>query len=369
MCCGEPTSIRARCGSPRTAECAGSGPESVSSAHPARRAAAGGTRAVRATRTTGRKAQQATITETMIAALAEGKAPKFLDALEGAFAPLRVYDDAGHRSKHHMQPELPGITFGGVQVVTGFAWQRPYSGRVAVLDRSGAWLAAMSSALVAHSGLANTGEIEYDGMPGYYQLIAHPWYESAVMPSPIGNVTTGEPVWLPAPTVHLLRDLVRQGRWPDVDVLDSYTAPGVRLTDWTTLLKAVRAYAITTYGRDSEQYDMVKRAIGQVTSLLLGEWDGSRRVWHCLMRRADYTHTWQSQGSSTLWRWHDACRQVAPELPPVALQNTDELVVPYDAVEILTTTRRPGDLDPMMIDPSGIKLGSFKIKSIEIWEE
>ena len=226
--------------------------------------------------------------------------------------------------------------------------------------------AVASSATVAHGPLTHTGPLdEFEGLPGYYLIPVYPWREGDSLPNPLGHAT-GDEVWVPAPTVTRLAELVDAGRWPDVAILDSYTGPGARLTDWTRYVNALRAHAIRTYGRDSDQYAEVKIAFGQAMSLMLGSDDPGRgRSWKCKAQRPDWTHTIQAQASAMLHRWADRCRQVAPEHAPVMLRNVDELVVPTPALDIVTTMTAPGAAGPLAIDPEGIKLGTFKVKATE----
>jgi len=299
------------------------------------------------------------------AALAEGRSPRILAALEGEYAPVRR-----RQREPYWRPPLPGMTF-AADVITSWEWERPYSGEVAVLDRSGSFVAAASSVLVAHGKLEHTGPCEFDNRPGYYRVQVHPWHESGSIPHPLGEWGSRQAeVWVPAPAVALLRDLATAGRWPDVAVLDSYTGDGVRLSKWAEFVNTLRAEAITEHGRDSDQYAAVKTGFGQALALMLGrQGDGGRREWHCKARRPDWTHAIQAQSAATLWRWADDCRQVAPDLGPVALRNVDELVIPQAALEVVTTTKRSGGRAPLGIDPAGIKLGTFKVKAAQAWKD
>ncbi len=300
------------------------------------------------------------------AALAEGRSPRILAALEGEYAPLRR-----RQREPYWWPPLPGMAF-AADVITSWEWERPYSGEVAVLDRSGAFVAAASSVLVAHGQLEHTGPCEFHDRPGYYLVQVHPWHESNSLPHPLGEWGSRQAeVWIPAPAVALLRDLADAGRWPDVTVLDSYTGDGVRLSKWATgFVNTLRAEAITEYGRDSDQYAAVKTGFGQALALMLGrQGDEQRREWHCKARRPDWTHAIQAQSAATLWRWADDCLTVAPDLGPVALRNVDELVIPQAALEVVTTTKRSGGRAPLGIDPAGIKLGTFKVKAAEAWKD
>jgi len=299
------------------------------------------------------------------AALAEGRSPRILAALEGEYAPLRR-----RQREPYWRPPLPGMTF-AADVITSWEWERPYSGDVAVLDRSGSFVAAASSVLVGHGKLEHTGPCEFDNRPGYYRVQVHPWHESDSLPHPLGEWGSRQAeAWIPAPAVALLRDLANAGRWPDVTVLDSYTSDGVRLSKWAEFVNTLRAEAITEHGRDSDQYAAVKTGFGQALALMLGrQGDEQRREWHCKARRPDWTHAIQAQHAATLWRWADDCRTVAPDLGPVALRNVDELVIPQAALEVVTTTKRSGGRAPLGIDPAGIKLGTFKVKAAEAWKD
>lgn len=343
--CGEPTMVRTACGAARTGVCQGPKLPPPRGASPAAKA-----------RTEARQAAESSSIE----ALANGDALRLLRALETTHLPRRK-TDAGLQ-KPYMRPELPGITY-AAHVVTGWAWTRPHDGETVSLDRSGAWVAAASSVEVAHGALENTGEAEFEGRPGYYQIQRHPWAETD-MPDPLAGAR-GDTAWVPAPTVALLRDLTNEGRWPDVAVLDSYTSVGVRIRSWTEYVNKLRSEAITKYGRDSEQYAEVKSNFGTAMSLMLGKYDNgsSRRIWTCGLQRPDWTHTIQAQASATLFRWADKCRKLGPECAPVALHSVDELVIPAEGLEIVTTTAAPGARSPLVIDPQGIKLGTFKVKA------
>ncbi len=303
------------------------------------------------------------------AALAEGRSPRILAALEDEFAPRRRCK--GKPPEPYWRPPLPGMTF-GADVITSWEWERPYSGEVAVLDRSGAFVAAASSVLIAHGQLKPTGPCEFDDRrPGYYRVQVHPWYELDSLPHPLGEWGSKQAeVWVPAPVVALLRDLTEAGRWPGVTVLDSYTSDGVRLSKWAEFVNTLRAEAITEHGRDSDQYAAVKTGFGQALALMLGrQVDGVRREWRCKAARPDWTHAIQAQSAATLWRWADDCRTVAPDLGPVALRNVDELVIPQAALEVVITTKRSGGRAPLGIDPAGIKLGTFKVKAAQAWKD
>jgi hypothetical protein len=381
--CGQPTAVRSACGRPRHAMCvpveqtlddepapAGSAQlpaplESGPTAPAAPLPAGTPRRRSSSPRVATRKARQEELIAAATEELAKGEegSLRFLAALEGEYAPMRRGGPDNHLRPPFWRPELPGITF-SAHVVSSWSWSRRYKGRTVTLDRSGAWIAAASSVTVAHGELQHTGEIEFDGKPGYYQVQVHPWHFAHEAPHPLSGAQRRDTVWVPAPTMALLRDLAEQGRWADVTVLDSYTADGTRLDKWAGFVNQLRRVAITEYGRDSEQYAMVKEAFGMALSLMLGSpgESGVARRWRCAAQRPDWTHAIQAQASATLYRWAEACRAVDPKHAPVQLRNVDELVIPAAALDVVTTKERPGGLAPLTIDPAGIKLGSFKIK-------
>ncbi len=379
--CGAPTRVRSRCGAPRHAGCrpddrgpdddptppAGPPPPAPAAevTPAAARPPAGAAR--RSTNAAARKDAKSVVVDEFRAALAEGKPLMFLSALEGAFEPRRRVD--GRMTRPFWRPELPGVTY-AVHAVEAWGWQRPHEGPAVVLDRSAAFLSAASSVLVGHGALDHTGPLsEFDDRrPGYYQVQVHPWYESDALPHPLLHTHKRETAWVTAPTVALLSDLEREDRWPDVTILDSYTADGVRINEWARFVNTIRAEAITEYGRDSEQYAEVKDRYSMAFQLMLGSAeDGGRRRWKCGAQRPDWTQTVRAQAAANLYRWADACRKVAPDAPPIALRNTDELVIPAAALDVVTTAARPGGLPPLVIDPDGIKLGSFKVKHLDEW--
>jgi len=256
-----------------------------------------------------------------------------------------------------------------VRISDGWTWERPgYDGPVAVLDRGGAWVAAVSSVNVAHGQLAHTGPVDTETgavRPGYYLTTYYPWPEAG-LPHPLGNLgKPGDQVLVTAPDMALLRDLHRAGRWPDATASDSWTGDPARLSDWAHFVAELRRYAIERHGRGSDAYAAVKTGFGMATSLILGKWDDQgRKVWECKCRRVDWVHHVKRQSAVTLWRAADDClATTGAELGPVGLRNNDELVIPAGALEAVTTAAVPGKTRPAVrIDPAGITLGTFKVK-------
>jgi hypothetical protein len=283
----------------------------------------------------------------------------------GPFAPRRRGD---HPFPYWQAPLPPAAA--DIRISDGWTWERPgYDGPVTALDRSGAWPTALSSVTVAHGPLAHTGEVDADAgtvRPGYYLVTYYAWPETG-LPHPLGDLgKPGSPVLITAPDMALLRDLYRAGRWPDATAADSWTGDPARLSDWAHFVGELRRYAIERHGRESGAYAAVKTAFGMATSLMLGKWgDGNRKVWECKCRRADWVHHVKRQSAVTLWRAADDClTMTGPELGPVGLRNNDELVIPSGALEAVTTATVPGkDRPAVRLDPDGITLGTFKVKS------
>jgi hypothetical protein len=296
--------------------------------------------------------------------LASGEDLRLLTALEKQFPPLRTI--GGRPRAPFWRPSTPGV-LNALQHTPGWAWQREYTGPVIVLDRSGAWIAAASSADVAWGALECTGPMEeYDKGAGFYEVGNYPWHET--LPHPLGRYRAGqETAWVTGPRVGLLADLAAEGRWPDATIRNSYTGLKVRLTRWATYVNGLRTAAIQQHGRDSEEYDRIKIAFSQAITLMLGTHDPGRgRVWKCGCQRPDWGYTIQDQAAVTVWRWADRCYKASGEYP-VALRNVDELLIPADTYEQVTTVRVPGAATPLQIDDTGCKLGTFKIKYREEW--
>lgn len=308
-----------------------------------------------------RDTARAAETATTLDRIDTGEPPKLLDALAGVCAPLR-----GGREPWWM-PTQPGM-LKAVHVRSGLAFERDYHGPLLVLDKNAAFVSAAASVNVGHGQLVHTGSADYTGRPGYYRIQCHDWHEPD-LPHPLGKLPSGD-VWVPEPTVALLAWLVEQGRWPDVTVLDSYTADKVRLTAWTEHVKACRRHALERYGPGSDEYAAVKESFGQALSLIVGTVsdDGRRRTWKTKVHRPDWRHTIEAHTVVSMWRKFDTFRRVLPaELAPVAIRNVDELLIPDDALDILLTSHE-GRQPPLRVETRGITLGTWKVKGTETWE-
>jgi hypothetical protein len=265
------------------------------------------------------------------------------------------------------------ITSGSASIIPGYAYQRTYTGPVTVLDRNGAQIAAATSVTVAHGTKHDTftrtgplDDVPPAPAPGYYRVHVYPWTDS-LMPSPLASNEPGTEIWVPAPTMALLRELAHADRWPDAGALDSWTADATcRLWDWGKLCAEVRAYALTAYGRGTPQLDTAKKAFSQAKSVMLGTLDPKsatpRQIWpKSSNHRTDWAHAIITQAAANLWRVTDQCRQAAPPgLSPVALRHTDELVIPTASLEAIRSV--------ITIDGDPAKLlKSFKTQSTEEW--
>jgi hypothetical protein len=314
-------------------------------------------------RTQGREAAQRETLAEGIAAIDRGEAPRILAAFEGAYAPRL------HGRDLYRRPELPGVAY-ATYVAAGHSWLREYVGDALVLDRSGAWISSASSVDIAHGGLTHTGPDIDDGRPGLYRVQVHPWHERDTMPHPLGSPNT-DTVVVPAPTLKLLQQLADAGRWADATVLDSWTGEPARMWEWASeYVNGLRRHAIETYGRDSAEYNRVKVAFSQAIAMMQGTektggTDRSDRDWKCGTHRPDIATTVQALSAATMWRTLDRARKLCPDLPPIAVRNVDELVIPAGALDILTAGKKPA----IVIDPTGIRLGSFKVKAIEMGAE
>lgn len=365
VACGAPTLVRSACGVPRTGYCAGRQETRQDQEAAAPALAPRGAHPVAVARAQAR--QEATATK--LARLDDPGAPvRFLEDLERPYRPRRRVR-GGFMEPATLRPDvntMPGVTE-LVRKLSGWAWSRPYDGDTVVLDASGSFISSASTVIVAHGALTHTGVIEWSGLPGYYQATRYPWAETDI-PDPLGGAD-GDTVWITNARMSLLAELVEEGRWPDVAVLDSYTCQtSCRLDKWAQHVNKIRAKAIREYGRDTEvstRYDDVKVAFSQAVNLMHGEYQpGQPRRWpKCGVHRTDWSQGIKEHAAANLWRRADQCRKLAPGLGPVAVQNTDEIVIPAAALEVVTTRTLPGrDRPPILLDPDGIRLGTFKVK-------
>lgn len=344
-------------------------PEPAAEVAPAEPEAAGGRRGAHPAEVARAEGRAATLAANK-AALDTGEPMRLLAALEKTHSPMRRRRPTAGGPERllppHWMPEQPHMVSSSY-VVEGYAFTREYEGETVRLDRSGAWISGAMNAVVAYNQLEHTGSEPVANGGGYVLVDNHPWLEADTMPHPLSGISPDSgPVWVPVPTWQLLGQLAEAGRWSDATPLDSYTSIGVRLNagGWVTFLNEMRKYSIETYGRDSEQYRDVKGGIGACFSLMHGYRDGVARKWKCRVHRPDWRHTVQALSSANLWRDADMFRKFDAECAPIEVKATDELIIPADAFERLCTTSRPTGKRPLLdIDPAGIRLGTYKIKS------
>jgi len=299
---------------------------------------------------------------------------RLLEVLEGShgksgpFAPARPTTGKGGKrypKYPYWQPPLPLDVIDTAWVSDCPLFERDYDGPVIVLDRNTAYPSATASVEIPLGQLEHTGPLDL-GLPGpvrpgYYLIDVYPWTEAG-LPSPLGSARPGTQQWVPAPTAALLADLARQGRWPGAAAADSWTGEPVRPDSWAHLLAELRRYAMEAHGRDSGAYDAVKVAAGQARGLMKGRLTGGPlepRQWECKARRPDIPQHIEAQNTATMWRAADKCLQVTgPELGPVAIGGIDTLIIPAEAREAVTGGSKPA----IVIDETGLALGSFKVK-------
>lgn len=297
------------------------------------------------------------------------RVPKLLDALvDGECAPTR------YKRRAWFKAPPPAVAW-EARVMREWGWSRPYTGDLMVLDLSAAWVSAMTSVDVALGELEHTADREYVKRPGYYLVRVHEWDEPW-MPHPLGDVP-GETVWTTARAVDCLRELVAQDRWPECEILDSWTGERAGLDKWAHHINGLRCEAIRRFGRDSAEYERVKDTFSKTVVGWLGwipdDRPNAEREWrHDRCRRADWTHAIQAQAAYSLWQLADDFRRMAPEHPPVQLRKVDEILIPPAAWPLLEGRERPGLVAgsgkprrPVQVDPDGLVLGSLKVKGHE----
>lgn len=233
------------------------------------------------------------------------------------------------------------------------------------LDCNGAYLAAIGSVEVAHGNLKHSGELDAweleprRVLPGYYRIEAFNWPFDATIVHPLGNVRTyahGTPVWVAAPTLVLLLELLGEGTIGHLIISDSFTCERrTNFREWNKRLKAARLGLLDQLAKaDTEdaiaharaRYQAFKEGYGAATSMML---TGAK----CHTRRPDWTHAIQAQHAATSWRkaW-----RFSAGAPLLAMGDTDTLTVIEADLRKLTLSTQP----PVKLDPSGRTLGHYK---------
>lgn len=234
------------------------------------------------------------------------------------------------------------------------------------IDCNGAFMAALGSVPIAHGELKNTGELDPWGigpravLPGYYLVDAISWAFDATIVSPLGNtvkIPEGARVWIAAPTLVLLLELLDEGSIGAVTIHDSWTCARIaNFREWNKRLKVARnglldniAKADTdeTIAAAKARYKAFKEGYGAAFSMMLtGE--------KCQTRRPDWAHQVYAQHAATSWRkaW-----RFSAGAPLLAMGNTDTMTVLEADLRKAVLSVKP----PIKMDPSGRNLGHYKI--------
>jgi hypothetical protein len=261
--------------------------------------------------------------------------------------------------------------------IPSWNWMRtveiPEGEEVVTLDANGAFMGALSMSVIGHSHLSHTGPadpVQLTGLrdipPGYYQISVPHWALSASIVSPLGDqatLQTEDTLWVAAPTVTLLLELLDQGAIGDLRIYDSWTA---RITttfrQWANHLRDVRVQLIddraaahpdgAPEGCDCiacDRYEALKEGYSAALSMMLtGE--------KCKTHRPDWTHTVIAQFAAAQWR--KAWRYQGTGHPLMAMGDRDEISVLGSGLHDVLARPQP----PFRYDPTGKKLGALKIK-------
>jgi hypothetical protein len=244
----------------------------------------------------------------------------------------------------------------------------PTNATVRTLDTNGAYLAAISSATIAHSHLTRRGPLTGldepgEVMPGYYRIRTPHWAFDGTIVSPLGNstrVATEEQLWVAAPTLVLLLELVRDGYLGGVVITDALTANvSTTFREWAARIRQVRTHVLddldgATTEEDKavarERYDALKTGYSSALSMML---TGTK----CATRRPDWTHTVHAQHAASQWRraWRYSFGS-----PLVSMGNTDEIVILDSDFQGALHATKP----PFRYDSTGRILGALKTKSV-----
>jgi hypothetical protein len=220
-------------------------------------------------------------------------------------------------------------------------------------DANGAYLSAISTVEVAHGQLYHTPNVRefVPGVPGLWQIDAHPWPAWDLLMSPLGgsgpSARDFRRVWVATPTMVLLTQLMGEGRWPDLRVYDSWTGVArMRLREWAHHIRGDRDRAIL----DDNAELLAAIKLGYSQALVVMSTQGAAHI-----HRPDWAATIRAQSAATIWRRAWQCVEQGYRI--VGAGNIDELVFP------LPVARRIIDGgSPLTIDPSGVTLGTFKVK-------
>lgn len=228
------------------------------------------------------------------------------------------------------------------------------SDHVLTLDANAAYLGAASSVELAHGALQKTGRIPFSRkIPGYWLVTAHEWLVPWIW-SPLGTATVPDRVWLTTPTVTLLDQLADDGYWPGVEIHDSWTSRSVcRLRRWTDQVASDRRTALRRRADFPGLYEDVKTGYSMAVTMM-----GTGK--NSLCYRPDWSQSIRAQHAATTWR--KVWRAIARGCPVLASGTVDEVSVPLAAYRELHEERETTP-NPLALDETGERLGTFKIKA------
>ena len=198
----------------------------------------------------------------------------------------------------------------------------PDGSTVKIWDRKGSYPSAMGNVPVAAAALRRTGRQGYNtGYAGIYLIPRFAWDG----PHPLGEIAEQETDgwWVSTPHLRLCMRLAAQGRIPQFEITDSYTAPSV-----TNLFKAFSAHVSElreTAQTDPEAYAETKR---KSSIAIRGLWPkGSRSPFW----RPDWSVSVRAEASVRHWVRADQAITAGAQL--VRLGNVDEVafIVPKRA--------------------------------------
>lgn len=246
-------------------------------------------------------------------------------------------------------------------------YEAPEDAKTLNLDANGAYLGAIGTVKIAHSHLQHCGPWENlpeprKVPPGYFLIAVPYWAFSGTIVSPLGDAATlqtSSAVWVAAPTLILLLELLEAGVLAEVTVLDSWIAHvSTDFRDWQKRLRAKRDDLLDEIERTSTdavqravraRYDAFKEGYAAALSMML---TGQK----CQTRRPDWTHHVLAEHRATQWR--KAWRWTETGSHLVSMGHVDEFEIL--AEDLYEAMARPKP--PFRYDPSGRAIGAMKPK-------
>jgi hypothetical protein len=288
------------------------------------------------------------------------------------FAALRILEKVAPPTVYGRPPywRAPVAVDPGKVFVPSWNWSADYrelpEGEEPItIDANGAFLAAAGSVQVAHSELKHYGQLDAwdlnprSVLPGYYLIEAFRWAFDASIVSPLGNMVKlpdHARVWVAAPTLVLLLELLAEGTIVELVITDSWAAERrCDFREWVKRLKVARNGLLDNIAKAETEdairaaklrYKAFKEGYGSAFSMMLtGE--------KCGVRRPDWAHQVYAQHAATSWRkaW-----RFSAGAPLLAMGNTDTMTVLEADLKKAVLSTKP----PIKLDPSGRLLGHYK---------